>query len=366
MKGQWIGSYQGSFDGSLMVNIDEVDDHFEIVAHINPSDKNIAGSVAYLSTQNRLPQQEADAVINPVDPNTGFQCHSNEFKRLYPDVPHSKSAKVTLKIIDDKLHIDAVSDIGVILSSQLTKPSEKDESNILKTKMSWSEFKAHVSKMSKSKSLFRGQKEPWRLQTSFHRHGRYRISEFANKDVKQLHKRLSAITSHYFNLSDSDQNGSFFNLLQHHGYPTPLLDWSYSPYVSAFFAFRDWPIKYNGEGYARIYIFDNVAWQKRYPQISNLNPQGPHLSVMDFIAINNPRLVSQQAATTVTNLDDIEAYVLEREHEAGIPYLQAIDIPARERDEVMTELRFMGITAASMFPGIDGVCEELKECNFDK
>ena len=366
MKGQWIGSYQGSVDGSLMVNIDEVDDHFEIVAHINPFDEKIAGSVAYLSTQNKLSEQVTDAVICPFDRGTGFHYPWDEFKLRYPKETHSKSAKVTLKIIGDKLHIDAISDIDVTLSSELTKPSEKDQSKILGEKMSWSQFKNHVSKMSNSKSLFRGQKEPWRLQTSFHRHGRYRINEFIKNDVKQLHQRLSAITSHYFNLSDSDQNGSLINLLQHHGYPTPLLDWSYSPYVSAFFAFRDWPIKYNGEEYARIYIFDNAAWRKRYPQFSNLNPQHPHLSVMDFIAINNPRLVPQQAVTTLTNLADIEAYVLDREHETGIQYLKAIDIPAKERDEAMSELRFMGITAASMFPGIDGVCEELRERNFDK
>ena len=27
--------------------------------------------------------------------------------------------------------------------------------------------------------------------------------------------------------------------LRHHGFPSPLIDWSYSPYVAAFFAFRD-------------------------------------------------------------------------------------------------------------------------------
>lgn len=90
------------------------------------------------------------------------------------------------------------------------------------------------------------------------------------------------------------------------------------------------------------------------------------MSVSEFIAINNPRLVPQQAVTTATNLYDIEAYVLEKEAETGVKLLQAIDIPARERREAMVDLRFMGITAGSMFPSIDGICEELRERNFDR
>jgi hypothetical protein len=31
----------------------------------------------------------------------------------------------------------------------------------------------------------------------------------------------------------------------------------------------------------------------------------------------------------------------------------------------MRELGYMGITAGSLFPGIDGACEELRERNFD-
>ncbi len=44
----------------------------------------------------------------------------------------------------------------------------------------------------------------------------------------------------------------------------------------------------------------------------------------------------------------------------------AIDIQANERVVAMRDLRFMGITAGSMFPGIDSVWEEVRERNFER
>lgn len=368
MKGQWIGVYTGTEEGRLMINIDKIDDHFEAVAYIMPSSKDILSSVAYLVTENDKQEQKSVAYLNYVDPRDGLEHSWDSIKDVYGKggVDYSKKASVKLTVNGNQLKVEAVSDIGTILSSVLEKPSEIEESKILGKKMSWNDFKSHISTISKSTFLFRGQKRPWRLCTSFHRHGRYRISEFVAKDVRQLYQRLSAITSHFFDLTVPDQNGAFFNLLQHHGYPTPLLDWSHSPYVAAFFAFRDWPIKYNGDEVVRVYIFNKEEWQKHYKQIQNLDPPYPHLSVSEFIGINNPRLAPQQAVTTATNIYDVEAYILEKGKETGIKYLDAIDIPASEREIAMRDLRFMSITAGSMFPGIEGVCEELKERNFEK
>ena len=365
MKGQWLGQYKGNVDGEIMVNIDEVDDHYEAVAYIRPFDKRIPSSVAFLDTKNKAPHQHATAYINPVDPRTDYQVAWDEIKSLYPEgVQHSKKSKVELKLKNGKLSINSTSDIGVELTCVLEKPSDSEESKIEGIAMSWGKFKEHVSSLVNSKTLFRGQKKPWRLTTTFHRQGRYRINVFTQKDIKQLHQRLSAITSHFFNLNVPEQNGAFFNLLQHHGYPTPLLDWSYSPYVSAFFAFRDWDRGYSGDENTRIYIFNNSLWQKNYPQIQLLDPPYPHLSVMEFIAIDNPRMVPQQAVTTVTNIYDIEAHIINLQTKDNKTYLTAIDIPAKERETAMQDLRYMGITAGSMFPSIEGVCEELRERNF--
>jgi hypothetical protein len=57
--------------------------------------------------------------------------------------------------------------------------------------------------------------------------------------------------------------------------------------------------------------------------------------------------------------------IQECEEKKGKQYLYAFDLPLSERDKVVQELRYMGITAGSLFPGLDGACEELKNRNFD-
>ncbi len=75
-------------------------------------------------------------------------------------------------------------------------------------------------------------------------------------------------------------------------------------------------------------------------------------------------MIPQQAASTVTNIDDIESYIKLIEANRKT-YLWAIDLPVSERRTVVQELSYMGITAGSLFPGLDGACEELRERNFE-
>jgi len=304
MKGQWIGLYSGNVEGKLMISIDEVKGRYEGVAYITPHDQGIPSSVAYFESFEKSDHVEIEAKILPVNPNTGFEADWKEIKELFSDdVGHANSAKVSLHFKGNCLKVNAKTDIGSEFISTIMKPEEKVESSIEGKEKSWDEYKNEVSNLLSKGFLFRGQQKRWPLKTTFHRLGRFRISQFIKFDVKQLHQRLCALTPHYFNLADPKQNGAFFNLLQHHGYPTPLLDWSNSPFVSAFFAFRDWPKNYNGEEFVRVYLFDCEKWKATFRQIDYLDPPYAHLSVTDFISLNNPRMIPQQALTTVTNID---------------------------------------------------------------
>lgn len=87
--------------------------------------------------------------------------------------------------------------------------------------------------------------------------------------------------------------------------------------------------------------------------------------MIEPVALENDRFVSQQAAIMTTNIDDVETYLALKASQANRhPYLSAIDLDWRERNRIMRELQYMGITSGSLFPGLDGACEELKERNF--
>ena len=370
MKGQWVGTYQGSSQGKIIVNIDERAEHFQGIAYLNESNRALPSTAVLFKTKNKDAefQFRTDAIL-PIHPSLGLPGEWDNIKAHYQEnVAVSKHADIEGSWGQGVLSLSWTTDIGatgacVLQSSRADQPSE-----LIPLNQGWDEYKAHVASLAGRRYLFRGQRKPWRLRTSFHRKGRADLSRFLSEDIQALHRHLSARTRHVFNLGIPVENGAFFNLVQHHGYPTPLLDWTYSPYVAAFFAYRDISKEKAGtakpEDKVRIHVFDQARWRVDWNQLFTLDNAGLHLSIGEFMAIENERMIPQQAASTVTNVDDIESYIKSKES-PDKTYLSAIDLPVRDRNKVVEELRYMGITAGALFPGLDGACEELKERNFE-
>ncbi len=107
------------------------------------------------------------------------------------------------------------------------------------------------------------------------------------------------------------------------------------------------------------------SWNVDQPKSQLISPARPHFTFLSPISIDNPRTIPQQAISSVTNVDDIENFIEWQEKRTGKNYLTVIDLPASERSQIMQELAMMGITAGSLFPGLDGACEQLKERFFN-
>lgn len=369
MKGQWVGEYIGSNNGLIIVNIDERPSCFEGVAFLNEESKSLPSTAVFFSTQNKDKKfQFHTGNIAPINPKTGITDLWENVRNFYGEnVSIPENADVTGTWDEKELTLSWNTNIGthgtcVLPCSKATQPSE-----LIPTTSNWDGFRASVSKLKGRRFIFRGQSQPWRLRTSFHRAGRFNLNRFILEDIQILHKHLSARTKHVFNLDIPNENGAFYNLVQHHGYPTPLLDWTYSPYVAAFFAYRgissEKAAASDPNDKVRIYAFNQELWKNNFNQLVQLLPAGPHVSIGEFLAVENERMIPQQATSLMTNIDDIESYITSRQTN-GTQYLNVIDLPVSDRDKVIQELDYMGITAGSLFPGLDGACEELKERNF--
>ena len=367
--GQWIGTYSGTNNGSIVVDIDEMRDRYVGVARLADANSGLPPSIAFFETSSKRLPTKFSANIRPLDPRTGQASTAELLKETFPDVIFPTSAEVRFSLTADRLNIDWKTEIGTHSSATLPRSQAAKPSKYPKLEMSWDDFHRYVSTLEFRRFIFRGQNRPWRLRTNFHRTGRANLNRFLAEDIQALHNNLSARTRHIFDLDRPKENGAFFNLVQHHGYPTPLLDWTYSPYVAVYFAYRG-ALNIPGadlgkRARVRLFMFDKEEWSKDFLQLQNLTPVGRHFSIMEFIAINNERMIPQQALSSVTNVDDIEGYIQEKEEETGKSYLSIIDLPVSDRKTVMRELSTMGITAGSLFPGLDGACAEIRERFFD-
>lgn len=368
MNGVWHGSYKGSNSGEIVLEIDDLGDHFEGCAYAYDSNPTLPNTFAYIRTSNKETTSQFSAPLLPLDPRTLEPTTWNQICSMYQgsdQIVMPTTADVKCEWADDQLSINWNTNIGTSGSASIPKsradyPSERTPLEI----RTWAKFKEFVRDLKQYKYIFRGQTNTWRLRTPFHRTGRGDMRRFYNiDDIPALHRSLSARTKHFYMLTDPLQYAAFLNLVQHHGYPTPLLDWTFSPYVAAYFSYRikSSEVKTSGDQSVRIFVFDRTEWCNDFNQVLNVSTRRPHFSLIAPLALGNERLVPQQALSSVTTVDDIETYIAEKEAERKKTYLQVIDLPISERDAVVQELSLMGITAGSLFPGLDGACEELRD-----
>lgn len=382
MQGQWLGTVNGDNHGQVVVNIESRKGRLvgnAILWEIQEGVPSVAFSINVDKQGDKITISGIN--IKALNPHTGRAIPKSRIKEFYPDGFIAESVEIKVVLSPDGANIfgEYEADKGMKGDLSLSKCSAL-ATLTEGTEVSWDQFKEEVLKAAKDIIIYRGQNDKrWPLRTSFHRTNRVDLSRYFRDDIPKLYRRIHALSGMKFDLNTSkDDFDSLIYLAQHHGYPTPLLDWSLSPFVAAYFAFEGCEeipegnpcceykrcTNHASATHIRVFYLNKEQWCKDHFQSEWVDTFGITISFMECLASGNNRSTPQQAVSTLSNIDFIEPY-LNKMHPANAGrYLKAYDIPIKYKAQALRELRLMGIHKASLFPDLVGLCEDLKEQDF--
>ena len=255
---------------------------------------------------------------------------------------------------------------------------------------SWNGFMQLCSNEFVHRWHFRGVLENWGLETALERAARdWRVP--ANdlpeieKGLLREFKRAYPPTENALAPDDDDTLG-WFALMQHHGAPTRLLDWTYSPFVAAFFALDAllrrgdsrrraavWALSYKPLEQAET-VVPSAGLKKVFMEYSTTRGGAPFRAVfleasppITFASIVNPyrlhqRLVLQQGVFLCPgNIQrPFEDNLLALPGVLDSGNLRKFLLPYDVLSDAFRGLRAMNLSHATLFPGIDGFARSLR------
>jgi hypothetical protein len=230
----------------------------------------------------------------------------------------------------------------------------------------WAAFVAWTNVMRKERNAgyFRGHgSNTFKLETTLQRNGYHRLDRYCVNTLSKFQRHAEAALNLHINMGDGNDYAMLLGLAQHFGLPTPLLDWSESPYIAAYFAFAD-ALENRGSRpdvkKVRIFSLSQDFLDANRVDSVVLPYFKPYVSPLNISFRNNARLYAQQGGFTVTNHANMTGAIRELELSQDRKLLFAADLPVELVEEVLQDLAFMGLSGATLFPGLDGVSKMLK------
>jgi len=234
-------------------------------------------------------------------------------------------------------------------------------------KITWEQYKKIASEQISSDGayIYRGQSNSsWSLSSSLYRTGivtnHADLLVYFNSILPQVQEQVEAWSGLTWDLSNDISQAKFLAYLQHNGFPTPLLDFTLSPYIAAYFAFSEINHFNPQSNEVAIFSYNQRDWCNKYKQVYDIADPSIHASILRPTIIGNHKLAIQQGLFLWSNVNNIEQHIKSCE-EKPEQFLTKYTIDVHERPAIIKELSLMGISAIQLAPCIESVCKKALE-----
>ena len=251
----------------------------------------------------------------------------------------------------------------------------------------WDEFEAELQKLfayrkvllekgrkGVSDFLFRGQaNSSWHLKTTLERYigeEEYNLLDYY-RTTRKIKSQIETFTDRHWEIPSPEQYNEwldkedcllsglpgydFMIYLRHHGFPSPLFDWTRSPYIASYFAFQSADEK--GEHVSIYVLLENTGKGTSYCWDSpNILSRWPHVR-------SHPRHFIQQSDYTICAILRDDQYYYVPHERTGINsrreqnLLWKFNIPVTHRLKVLKHLDTMNINGFSLFSSEESLME---------
>ena len=242
----------------------------------------------------------------------------------------------------------------------------------------WPDFQQLIATDDFKGWAFRGQEDAtWRLESTVGRVLRnFKVHPSLWRDQEQRIFNIFRRKAHLFldHPPADDDDFQWLALMQHHGAATRLIDFTWSPYVAAFFALEKaksaaavWAIC-PPRIWQHVHVDPKTGEKKSAADLFLRTPGNYRRWYLDggfpFVVYGEPfvmnqRLVAQSGTFVIPGVIDqpIESIIATYPHPEQTLAKLVIDVAAR--DDFMAALYSMNLTNASLFPGLDGMARSL-------